>query len=297
MTGHGDCDEQPAHSSVEPGVSAGSDSTAIIDAAWIAEHLGDPGVQLIEVDVSPAAYTTGHIPGAVLWNAYTDLRGPDYKTIALGDLERLLSRSGCTPSSTLVFYGYGAALGFWLMKAHAHHDARLLIGSREQWALAGGEWSTQVPEPPEPTATSSYPLVAPSEDLFASQAAVEGAIGDPNQILLDVRAELEYSGERFWPSGATEDVGRAGHLPGAISVPIDLLRTGEDTLRSPEDLRDAFENAGVSSDKQVIVYCTIGNRASQAWFALKYLLAYPKVSVYYGSWVEWGNATDTPVET
>ncbi len=283
-------------------MSSGSDSTAIIDAAWIAKRLGDPDVQLIEVDVSPAAYNAGHIPGAVLWNAYADLRGPDYKTIALGDLERLLSRSGCTPSSTLVFYGYGAALGFWLMKAHAHHDARLLIGSREQWALAGGEWSTQVPGPPEPelpepTAGSSYPLVAPSEDLFASQAAVEGAIGDPDQILLDVRAELEYSGERFWPSGATEDVGRAGHLPGAISVPIDLLRSDDDTLRSHEDLRHTFESAGVSSDKQVIVYCTIGNRASQAWFALKYLLGYPRVSVYYGSWVEWGKATDTPVET
>jgi thiosulfate/3-mercaptopyruvate sulfurtransferase len=173
-----------------------------------------------------------------------------------------------------------------------HKDVRMLAGLREQWAQAGGEWSTDAPEPAE----SSYALAAPSAEVLASQTAVEAAIGDPRYVLLDVRSEAEYGGERFWPSGATEDVGRAGHLPGAISVPIDLLRTENDMLKAVGELRRVFERAGVTSEKKVVAYCTIGNRASQAWFALKYLLGYPEVSVYYGSWVEWGKTADTPVE-
>jgi thiosulfate/3-mercaptopyruvate sulfurtransferase len=268
---------------VGPSVSSTLDSEPTVDVAWIAAHLEDPQVQLIEVDVSPAAYAAGHIPGAILWNAYADLRDSAYRTIALAELESLLSHAGIAPDTTLVFYGYGAALGFWLMKAHGHRDVRMLLGSREQWAQAGQQWSTDVPE----ATSSSYSLPPPSEDLFASQADVEAAIGDPEIVLLDVRAELEYSGERFWPSGATADAGRAGHLPGAVSVPIDQLRNDDDTLKSPEEMRHVLETAGVASERKVIVYCTIGNRASQAWFALEYLLGYADVSVYYGSWVEW----------
>jgi thiosulfate/3-mercaptopyruvate sulfurtransferase len=161
-----------------------------------------------------------------------------------------------------------------------------------QWAQAGMQWSTGVPAPAE----SSYPLAAASGDLLASRADVEAASADAGQVLLDVRAELEYEGERFWPSGATADAGRAGHVPGAISVPIDLLRNEDDTFKPAGELRGVLERAGVPREKKVITYCTIGNRASQAWFALKYLLGYPDVSVYYGSWVEWGKIADTPVE-
>jgi thiosulfate/3-mercaptopyruvate sulfurtransferase len=111
-----------------------------------------------------------------------------------------------------------------------------------------------------------------------------------------VRAESEYSGERFWPSGATEDAGRAGHLPGAVNVPIDLLRAEDGTLRAPAELRSLLEQVGVTEDKVVITYCTIGNRASEAWLALKFLLDYPDVRVYYSSWVEWGKTPGLPVE-
>jgi len=264
----------------------------IVDVSWIASHGGDAEVRLVEVDVSRAAYEEGHIPDAVLWNAYSDLRDADYRPIGHAEFQRLLSRSGIEPDTTLVFYGYGAALGFWLMKAHGHRDVRMLEGSRERWAQAGMQWSTDVPAPVE----SSYPLAAASGDVLASRADVEAASADAGQVLLDVRAELEYEGERFWPSGATADAGRAGHVPGAISVPIDLLRNEDETLKSPDELRRVLEAAGVASEKRVIAYCTIGNRASQAWFALKYLLGYPDVSVYYGSWVEWGKIADTPVE-
>ncbi len=144
---------------------------------------------------------------------------------------------------------------------------------------------------------SAYPPVIANDDLLASREAVMSAIDDVSQLVLDVRAEREYDGELFWPSGATEDVGRTGHVPGAVSVPIGLLRAEDGTLRSADELRGVFEQAGVTKDKALITYCTIGNRASEAWFALKYLLDYPDVRVYYGSWVEWGKATETPIET
>jgi thiosulfate/3-mercaptopyruvate sulfurtransferase len=273
-------------------VNSIAEGGSTIATAWLAARVREPNVRVVEVDVSRAAYDAGHIPDAVLWNAYADLRDPDYRPIGRAELERLLSRSGITPETTLVFYGYGAALGFWLMKAHGHKDVQMLAGSREQWAQAGGQWSTNLPEQAE----SSYSLPPPNADVFASQATVEAAIGDAGQVLLDVRSELEYRGERFWPSGATEDAGRAGHLPGAISVPIDLLRNEDDTLKTADELRLVLDGAGVTREKRVIVYCTIGNRASLAWYALKYLLGYPDVSVYYGSWVEWGSVADTPVE-
>ncbi len=123
------------------------------------------------------------------------------------------------------------------------------------------------------------------------------AIDDPSTLLVDVRSDLEYSGERFWPSGATADAGRPGHIPGAISVPIDRLRSEDGALKEPGELQRTFESAGVTKDKSVITYCTIGNRASHAWFALMQVLGYPDVRVYYGSWVDWGKRADTPIET
>jgi thiosulfate/3-mercaptopyruvate sulfurtransferase len=264
-----------------------------VDVNWIAAHLGAPDVRLVEIDVSRAAYDEGHIPGAVLWNAYADLRDPNYKPVGLAELAGLLSRSGITPEMCVVTYGYSAPLGFWLLRAHGHEDVRMLMGPRDQWAQMGHEWSTDAPA----VAESAHPPVVANDDLLASREAVQSAINDPAQLVLDVRAEGEYTGELFWPSGATDDVGRTGHVPGAVSVPIGLLRAEDGTLRTADELRGVFEQAGVTKDKALITYCTIGNRASEAWFALKYLLGYRDVRVYYGSWVEWGKATDTPIET
>jgi thiosulfate/3-mercaptopyruvate sulfurtransferase len=262
-----------------------ADDAATVDVDWIASHIGDPQVRLVEVDVSPAAYDEGHIAGAVLWNAYTDLRDQNYSPVALEELQRLLSRPGIASHTCVVTYGYAAPLGFWLLKAHGHDDVRMLMGSRDQWPQTGHEWSTDVPEPPD---ADHWPLTE-QPHLLAPREAVEAAIDDPSAILLDVRAESEYRGERFWPSGATEDVGRAGRVPGSVNVPIDSLRATDGSLKSPEELSRVLERAGLGRDKAVITYCTIGNRASEAWFALKYLLGYPNARVYYGSWVEGGS--------
>jgi thiosulfate/3-mercaptopyruvate sulfurtransferase len=267
-------------------------SDAVVDARWVAGHIRDPEVRLVEVDVSRATYEQGHIPGAVLWNAYSDLRDAGYQPVARTQFEDLVARSGIDTDSTVVVYGYGAALGFWLLKANGHDDVRILDGSRDQWAQAGEQWATDVPSPP--TVARALPDVV--SEIIATREAVERAIEDPTKLLLDVRSDLEYAGQRFWPSGASEGAGRSGHIPGATSVPIDLLRAENGALKPPDELQRAFDGAGVTKDKGVITYCTIGNRASQAWFALKYVLGYPDVRVYYGSWVEWGKRTDTPIE-
>ena len=196
------------------------DYSGTVDVESIAAQVGDPGVRLVEIDVSRAAYDEGHIPGAVLWNAYADLRDPNYKPVGVAELERLLTRSGISPGTCVVTYGYSAPLGFWLLQAHSHENVRMLMGPRDQWAQIGHEWSTDAPA----VAESAHPPVVATDNLLASRKAVESAINDASQLVVDVRAEAEYDGKLFWPSGATEDIGRTGHVPGAVSVPIGLLR-------------------------------------------------------------------------
>jgi len=264
----------------------------LVDAGWIAARLNDPMVRVIELDVSKAAYDEGHIPGAVLWNAYGDLRHPDYTPIDATELGKLLSKSGLTPMTTIVFYGYASHLGFWLMKGHGHDRVRLMDGPRDSWHDAGHPWTTELPT----LDPSSYPPLEEDAALAASRHTVQTMIAGQENVILDVRSQAEFDGERFWPSGATEGAGRPGHIPGAVHVPHDLLHGEDGRLKSREELRRLYLDKGVAPERRVVTYCTIGNRASEAWFVLKYLLEYSEVGVYYGSWAEWGTLTDTPIE-
>ena len=268
-------------------------SDVFAEPAWLAEHLDDPDVRVVEVDVSRAAYAQGHIPGAVLWNAYTDLHHTDYSPVERGEFADLLSRSGLAPDGTIVFYGYGPYLGFWLMKAYGHERALVLNGTRQDWQKACLPWTTDLPK----LKPSTYTLEASNVPQLMELHALQDTLGSGNPLILDVRSEAEFVGERFWPSGATAGAGRPGHIPGAIHLHIDLLHTADGAFKGAAELRQLFQERGVVPELSVVTYCTIGARASEAALVLRYLLGYPDVRVFDGSWAQWGTRTETPIET
>jgi thiosulfate/3-mercaptopyruvate sulfurtransferase len=269
----------------------GTGGEVLVGRQWLAAHLHDPLVRMVEVDVSPAAYNDWHIDGAVLWDVYADLKGEDYRTVGAGALQRIITRSGIGPESTVVFYGYAPALGLWLMRLYGHYDVRILDCSRDAWRDDGYPWTTAASQPPPGT------LVLGVEDpcVRAEQATVLDAIGRPGTTLVDVRSTAEYRGECFWPSGGAEPGGRAGHVPSAVHQPLDGLYHPDGSFRSATELRRVFSPDVLDSAGDLITYCTIGGRAATAWFVLTYLLGRDQVRVYDGSWAEWGRAPGTPV--
>lgn len=270
----------------------GTRNGVLVDHEWLQAHLSDPGVRVVEVDVSAAAYGDWHIDGAVLWNIYADLKDADYRLVDTGALERLVARSGIGPDSTVVFYGYAPALGLWLMKLYGHRDVRILDCSRDSWRAEGYSWSAAASEPP----TGSFRLDGEDSRLRADRTAVREAIGQPGTTLVDVRSAAEYQGERFWPSGGMEPGGRAGHVPSAVHQPIDGIYREDGSFRSAAELRPLFAPAVLNDRQELITYCTIGARAATTWFVLTHLIGRDRVRVYDGSWAEWGRTPGTPVE-
>ncbi|HSP36308.1 MAG TPA: rhodanese-like domain-containing protein [Frankiaceae bacterium] len=270
----------------------GSATYGLVEPAWLEQHLEDPRLRLVEVDVSRVRYDEGHIPGAVVWNVYQDLKDSRCRPVPDSVVQPLLENSGIAPNSIVVFYGYAPAMGVWLMNLFGHTNARILNCSRESWALEGRPWSTEQTAPLE----SEYPLPSQDSRLRASLSTVTSAIGDLAWNIVDVRTEAEYHGERFWPSGGFEPGGRAGHIPTATSLPIGDLYDGRGAFRSAAELSGMFAAIDRTGHPGVITYCTIGGRACTAWFVLTHLLGRRHVRVYDGSWAEWGLTPTTPVD-
>jgi thiosulfate/3-mercaptopyruvate sulfurtransferase len=264
---------------------------ALVEPQWLEEHLHDPQLRLVEVDVSPAAYENGHIEGAVFWNVYRDLKDSDYHLIDKAATERLFARSGIGPDSVVVLYGYAPAMGFWLLKLYGHSNARILNCARSAWQHEGRAWNA---DSVNPTATA-YPLPDQEDRIRANRSMVEDAIDSSTCTIVDVRTDAEYRGERFWPSGAAEPGGRAGHVPSAVNISIEGLYDQQGSFRPVTELSRVFSPIELSANGDVISYCTIGGRASTAWFVLTYLIGRDRVRVYDGSWAEWGCSEDTPV--
>ncbi|MEX1335637.1 MAG: sulfurtransferase, partial [Candidatus Limnocylindrales bacterium] len=261
---------------------------ALVSAEWAQQHLDDPGVRFVEVDVDTAAYAQGHIPGAVGWNWETQLSDRIRRDIVGRDeLAELLSTSGIGPDTHIVLYGdnhnWFAAWAYWQLGLHGITDVSLLDGGRAYWLARGLPITTDVPTYP-PTHISVSP---PDFATRAFQRDVADVLGAPDLALVDVRSPAEYAGEVVAPPGMNETAQRAGHIPGAASAPWALTVNEDGTFRSADELRLHYEAKGVTADKDIVAYCRIGERSSHTWFVLHHLLGYEKVRNYDGSWTEW----------
>jgi len=269
----------------------------LVSTDWVAQHGGDPGVRVVEVDVDTAAYDQGHVPGAIGWNWTTELCDTLVRDIIPADrFASLMERAGIAPDTTIVLYGdnnnWFAAWAFWQLKIYGHQDVRIMNGGRKKWLAEGRQLST---DPPKVKPTT-YTPGKPDMSLRAFLPEVREAMERESASLVDVRSPQEFTGEILAPPGLPETCQRGGHIPGATNVPWAKACNDDGTFKTVEELRQLYAGAGVAPDKPVIAYCRIGERSSHTWFVLKYLLGYKDVKNYDGSWTEWGNLVGAPVE-
>ena len=272
-------------------------SDALVSADWALEHLDDPAVRFVEVDVDTTAYDGGHLPGAIAWDWTSQLTdGVRRDIVAPADFADLLARSGIDPDTTVVLYGdhhnWFAAWAYWQLALAGHRDVRILDGGRQYWIDQGLPLTTDRPA----IRPTSYPAGEPRSGLRAFRDEILRRVGDPALTLVDVRSPAEYAGEIIAPPGMSETAQRAGHIPGAQSIPWARAVTEDGRFRDREELAALYGSAGVTPDREVITYCRIGERSSHTWFVLHELLGYPDVRNYDGSWTEYGSLIGVPIE-
>ena len=270
----------------------------LVTTEWAEAHLNDPNIRFIEVDVDTAAYDAGHIPGAVGWNWTTATQDtlrrdiPDKAAFAA-----LLGRSGIGNDTTVVLYGdnnnWFATYAFWLFKLYGHEDVCLIDGGRKKWLAEERPLTTEAPA----GESTSYTAQEPNNDLRALRRFVEDTVGNPARALVDVRSPAEFSGELLAPANIPQEgAQRGGHIPGAINISWGQAVAEDGTFKPHAALSELYGGQGITADKEIVAYCRIGERSSHTWFVLHYLLGYPNVRNYDGSWTEWGRAIRVPIE-
>ena len=273
-------------------------SPVLVTTDWALEHLHDRSVRFVEVDVDTKQYEKGHIEGAVGWNWQTQLQDQIRRDILSKEqLSGFLSDAGVTKETTLVLYGdhnnWFAAYALWLLKYYDHNDVRLIDGGRKKWEAEGKPLIVHFPLYPK----SVYKVKTQNPELRVTRDYVLSMLKTAKRGLVDVRSTDEYTGKVIAPPGMSETAQRAGHIPGAKSIPWSMAVAEDGTFKTVEQLKALYEGKGITPDlKEVITYCRIGERSSHSWFVLKYLLGYSNVRNYDGSWTEWGNLVGAPIE-
>jgi thiosulfate/3-mercaptopyruvate sulfurtransferase len=269
----------------------------LVETEWVEEHLDDDSIRIVEVDENPALYAEAHIPGAIGFDWQKDLQDQvERDFLAPEDFGRLFGSRGVSNDHTVVLYGdrnnWFAAYTYWYLKYYGHDKVKLMNGPREKWISEGRPTSAEVPSHPAATFTAK-----PGDDsIRAKRDEVLAALGDAHK-LVDVRSPQEYSGELITMAGyEQEGAQRAGHIPGAASIPWAQAVKEDGTFKSADELEELYGAKGVLGGGPIISYCRIGERSAHTWFVLHELLGRDDVKNYDGSWTEWGNLVDVPIE-
>ncbi|HMV29184.1 MAG TPA: sulfurtransferase [Anaerolineales bacterium] len=270
----------------------------LVETDWVAERLNDPNIRIIESDEDPLLYAIGHIPGAAQVDWFSTLQHPLRRDFLTKEqFEQVASKLGITNDTTVIFYGdksnWFACYALWLFQYYGHQNVKIVNGGRAKWEKEG---RPLVKEVPTFTATT-YKAKEADKSIRAFRDDVFKQV-DSKKPLVDVRSPKEYTGELLhMPNYPQEGATRGGHIPGAVSIPwAQAVNEADSTFKTAEELKSLYEGKNIKSDGEIIAYCRIGERSSLTWFVLKYLLGYPTVKNYDGSWTEWGNLVDAPIE-
>jgi thiosulfate/3-mercaptopyruvate sulfurtransferase len=270
---------------------------SLVTTDWAVEHLNDPGVRFVEVDVDTTAYDKGHLPGAVGWNWRNDLQAKPARDLAPKEqLEQLLSKSGIGPETTVVLYGdnnnWFAAYAYWTLKYYGLDNVKLINGGRVKLEAEGRQFTTDLPSP----AQASFKFSGETnEAIRAYRDDVAERIGKAG--LVDVRSPGEYSGELLAPENLPQEgAQRGGHIPTAKNIPWAKAVKEDGTFKDVAELKELYGAQGITGERETIAYCRIGERSAHTWFVLTEILGYPNVRNYDGSWTEWGSLIKAPIE-
>lgn len=277
----------------------------LVSTDWVLENLENPDIRIAESDEDVLLYEIGHVPNAVKIDWHEDLQHPVHRDFIDADgFDALMSRLGITRDTTVIFYGdrnnWWAAYAYWFFRYMGHDNVKVMDGGRAKWEAEGKPMTREKPEINPVEYTGS----APREELRAYRDDVLEHIGyqkrekvGEGKPLVDVRSPGEYSGETLhMPDYPQEGALRGGHIPGAANIPWAMAANEDGTFKHADELKELYESRGILPDKDIVVYCRIGERSAHTWFVLHELLGYPNVRNYDGSWTEWGNVLGVPIE-